>query len=73
MLAAESQSMDQSQSEERVELATAVIPESDMDTQPSVDREVMTPAESVHTEPVSPPPSREGSEMPQVSQSQEVC
>ena len=65
--------MDRSQSEERAEPASAVIPESDMDTQPSVDGEVMTPAESEHFEPVSPPPSQEGSEMPQVSQSQEVC
>ncbi len=63
VLAAESQSMEPS--EERESTPSITVPETDMDTQSSLGR-------SEVIEPVSPPPSREPSEMPQVSQSQEV-
>ncbi|XP_064382187.1 nucleoprotein TPR-like isoform X2 [Halichondria panicea] len=62
VLAAESQSMEPS--EERESTPSITVPETDMDTQSSLGR-------SEVIEPVSPPPSREPSEMPQVSQSQE--
>ncbi len=55
-------------SEERESTPSITVPETDMDTQSSLGR---TEGSEV-IEPVSPPPSRESSEMPQVSQSQEV-
>lgn len=58
VLAAESQSTEDWSINEGEAPPSIIISETDMDTQPTVS--------------MSPPPSREGSEMPQVSQSQEV-
>ncbi len=65
VLAAESQSTDRLPSNASEAPPPVIISETDMDSQPSV-------SVAERSEVTSPPPFREGSEMPHVSQSQEV-